>query len=466
LQTYRNQLYIFRVFTDIIFLVGSFIIGVILSPQHQGSIINGYEVLLGVGVVISWIFSSRTTGLYDEFRSRNFSYELVSVIKNVFIIAIITIVMIFAFHDINLARSFLLIFTAVALVSISLERFIFRRSLNYLRTHGRNTRNILIVGAGRVGWSFYETIKSNPHFGYKLVGFLDDTKHKYLNGEYLGPISALNNILEKREVDNVIIALPNYASTRMEEVIKVCEKYTTSVKVIPDYFQYGYNKASVSMFGKFPVISLRVERINELHWRLLKRTFDIVVAIFTFMLLFSWLWPILIILQKIFNPGPVFYKAARWGKNGKEFYCYKFRSMIPQSKNHDENGVHNCTSKNDPRITPFGRFLRKTNLDELPQFINVLTGDMSVVGPRPHDVHENLEIKDKIKSYMWRHVGKPGITGWAQVNGFRGGTKDPHLMQKRTNHDIWYIENWSFWLDIQIIILTVWRMIKGDPNAY
>jgi putative colanic acid biosynthesis UDP-glucose lipid carrier transferase len=140
--------------------------------------------------------------------------------------------------------------------------------------------------------------------------------------------------------------------------------------------------------------------------------------------------------------------------------------MIPESRNITRSGKYRHTDKEDPRITRFGNFLRKTNLDELPQFINVLRGEMSVVGPRPHDSRENIEIRNKIDSYMWRHIGKPGVTGWAQVNGFRGGTDDIALMRKRTEYDIWYIENWSFWLDVQIIIMTVWKMIKGDPNAY
>ena len=172
------------------------------------------------------------------------------------------------------------------------------------------------------------------------------------------------------------------------------------------------------------------------------------------------------VLQKLLNPGPIFYKAIRWGEGGKQFYCYKFRSMIPESKNVTKDGNHNFTKKDDPRITPFGRFMRKTNLDELPQFINVLKGDMSVVGPRPHDEKENLQLLEKIELYNQRHTVKPGITGWAQVNGDRGGTSDISLMEKRTAYDLWYIENWSMWLDMQIILMTIFKTVWGDKNAY
>jgi putative colanic acid biosynthesis UDP-glucose lipid carrier transferase len=349
---------------------------------------------------------------------------------------------------------------------MGLEKYIFRQVLNYLWIKGRNMRKILIVGAGKVGEDFYNSIKNNPHFGYQLEGFLDDEKKPFLNGKYLGQIDELEKVLSNGHVDDVIIALPNQAVGTIDWVVKTCDMYPTRVKIIPDYFRYVSNKYNVSMFGRFPVVSVREDRLNQLHWRLVKRTFDLLVTFSVFVLIFSWLWPILFILQKLLNPGPIFYKAHRWGRNGEEFICYKFRSMIPESKNISEDGKHQHTSKTDKRITRFGKFLRKSNLDELPQLINVLKGEMSIVGPRPHDVKENMEIRNKIKSYMWRHISKPGLTGWAQVNGFRGGTSDIALMQKRTEYDIWYIENWSIWLDLQIIALTAWRMIKGDPNAY
>ncbi|HNB57005.1 MAG TPA: sugar transferase, partial [bacterium] len=162
----------------------------------------------------------------------------------------------------------------------------------------------------------------------------------------------------------------------------------------------------------------------------------------------------------------VFFKQERWGRQNKKIICYKFRTMISQSRDVDDSGKYQQATQDDPRITPLGRFLRKTNLDELPQFWNVLMGQMSVVGPRPHPTPLNMESKEVIENYMLRHLVKPGITGWAQVNGYRGETRDPELMQKRVNHDIWYIENWSFWLDIQIIFLTVWQMIKYDTKGY
>jgi putative colanic acid biosynthesis UDP-glucose lipid carrier transferase len=288
-----------------------------------------------------------------------------------------------------------------------------------------------------------------------------------MNGQYLGKIDQLESILSTKNIDDVIIALPNYANSRIEDVVRTCERHTTRIKIIPDYFKFASTKYSVSMFGRLPIISVRDDRINELHWRLLKRGFDFSFSFLLCVLVFTWLWPLIALLIKMSSKGPVFYKQERWGRDNKKFIVYKFRSMqMDKCKETDKSGLYLQAVKNDPRVTKIGKILRMTNFDELPQFLNVLKGEMSIVGPRPHPTPLNLESKVKIHLYMFRHLVKPGITGWAQINGLRGNTKDAKLMQKRIDNDVWYIENWSFILDIQIIALTVWNMIKGDKNAY
>lgn len=460
----RQSLLIIRIYADVFVLFVSAFFATLMS-LHPFKIHNSH-LLLFVSLLFIFLFSGKATNLYDEFRSRNFSFELVSILKNVLIQSLSAIVILFFLKDQSLSRTFVVVYSTILFILLGLEKYAFRSILEILRKRGRNLRSVLIIGAGNIGRQFYDSIKGNPHFGYKLLGFLDDEKKPYLNGQYLGPISNLESIYQKHSIDDIIIALPNSATEKIDGVIKICEGYTSRIKIIPDYFKYVSNKYDVSMFGKFPVVSMREDNINQIHWRLAKRFIDFSATVAAFVLFFSWLWPVIIILQKLLNPGPVFYKAVRWGRNGQEFTCYKFRSMVPESQNVNGNGEHNHTTKSDVRITKFGRFLRRSNLDELPQFWNVLKGEMSLVGPRPHDVQENIEIKDKIRSYMWRHIAKPGITGWAQIHGLRGGTSDIELMRKRTEYDIWYIENWSVWLDIQILTLTVWRTLKGDPSAY
>jgi putative colanic acid biosysnthesis UDP-glucose lipid carrier transferase len=413
-----------------------------------------------------WFYSSRITSLYDDFRTRNFSFELVPIMKNVITQAIASIIILFLLKEYDYSRLFVVYFSGLLFLSVSIQKYIYRKVFEELRSRGRNTRSMLIIGGGEVGINFYNSINDYKQAGYNILGVLDDKNVSYFGEKYLGTIDSLNFVLSQKHVDEVVIALPNYASERLEYVVNTCKNFATRVKIIPDYFKFLSDKYEVDMIDRYTIISLRKETVNELHWRLLKRSFDILFTLLVFVFVFSWLLPLLTILQLILNPGPIFYKAVRWGRDGASFYCYKFRSMKMAVAAPVNSNVHHCTDKNDTRITPFGKILRKLNLDELPQFINVLKGEMSIVGPRPHDELENMELKGKIKSYMTRHLVKPGITGWAQVNGFRGGTKDMNLMKKRTECDLWYLENWSFWLDIQIIFLTVWRIIKGDPNAY
>ncbi len=417
-------------------------------------------------LLIIWFFSSRMTHLYDEFRARDYSFELIAVFKNVLIQVIGCILVLFIVKDTSLSRSFVLIYAAGLILALPIEGYALRKLLYFLRKRGRNLRHLLLVGAGEVGMSFYSTIVTNPHFGYRLVGFLDDQPKDTLNGQYLGPVHGLERVLAEKPVDDVVVALPTYATDRIDEIIKACSNYTTRVRIIPDYFRFVSDKFEISMFDRFPVISVRNIKLDEFHWYIVKRIFDGLFSLIVLTTVLIWMVPMIALLIKLTSRGPVFFKQERWGRNNKKIICHKFRSMVVSSRDTDETGKYQQATKDDPRITPIGRFLRKTNLDEIPQFWNVLMGQMSVVGPRPHPTPLNLESKDLIDNYMLRHLVKPGITGWAQVNGYRGETRDPELMQKRVDHDLWYIENWSFWLDIQIILLTIWQMIRFRTNAF
>jgi putative colanic acid biosynthesis UDP-glucose lipid carrier transferase len=222
----------------------------------------------------------------------------------------------------------------------------------------------------------------------------------------------------------------------------------------------------IEQLGSLQMLTIRSLPLDSFDNRLVKRIFDIVFSSLVILLIFTWLFPIISLLIKLCSKGPVFFKQERWGLNNKVIVCWKFRTMAACSKDIDENGQYMQAKKNDPRITSFGHFLRKTNLDELPQFFNVLLGSMSIVGPRPHPVPLNIMSKDNIENYMMRHWVKPGITGWAQVSGYRGETRVPYLMKKRVEHDVWFMENWTFWFDLQIIIQTLVNMVKGEKNAY
>lgn len=459
----KSSFHILNKITDILILCFCFVIGFYsFKPNVEVLEILSFLVVL----IVVWIFSSNTISLYDDFRTRSFIYEVKATINNGFIQLITFVVLLFFSKQFGVSRLFVIVYPASLVFLILLKRFIIKIILRYWRAKGHNIRRMVIVGMGEVGVNFYYTVRNTPHLGIKIVGFFDDGDKGFQTDEFLGSCEKLESVLENQAIDDVVICLPNHAADKISQVIKICEKHTTRVKIIPDYFRFDAGKYDVSLFGKFPIISLRTSKLNLIHWRILKRAFDILFTGFLFITLFWWTWFIIACAIKISSPGPVFYKQLRWGRKNKKFLAWKFRSMRNNAGLMDENGRYKQAQKNDPRVTKIGRFLRKTSLDELPQFINVLVGDMSIIGPRPHPIPLNLESKDRIEHYMLRHLIKPGISGWAQINGFRGSTKDPELMQKRINHDIWYIENWSFLLDMQIIFLTLWNLFKGDPNAY
>lgn len=462
----RQALHASRMAADIFFLSIAFLFSLYLIhdlwPIHIFTLDYSFLFIL----IFIWLLSARIINLYDEFRTRKFSVELINLIKNITVQFVASVIFIFMVKDASYTRTFVVRYAFMLLIFTGTGRYFLRIILVYFRKKGRNLRNILIIGAGPIGQKLSETITENDHFGYRLIGFLDDEKKSFLNGKFLGSINNLENVIGARHIDEVIIALPNYAEDSIHKVISICENEAVKVRIIPDHFKFLSQNYSISMFGRFPIISVRDDRINQFKWRFWKRTFDTFFTLILFILVFSWLWPLIVLLIKLDSKGPVFFSQERLCRNNKKFYILKFRSMNTGCTEIDNEGKYKQACKNDFRVTKFGRIIRKTNIDELPQFINVLKGEMSLVGPRPHPIPLNLQSKDNVDNYMVRHMTKPGITGWAQVNGYRGETKDTVLMQKRVEHDVWYIENWSFWLDIKIIILTVWDMLKGDTNAY
>ncbi|MBU4404297.1 MAG: undecaprenyl-phosphate glucose phosphotransferase [Candidatus Aminicenantes bacterium] len=456
---------------DIVFLVLSFLSAVYLSKQHIGmeagffSLGTG-EIFLLLFLCILWYLAAKMFGLYDEFRSRSFGFEFIAIAKSILMQIILLVAILFIIKTSILSRFFIVVFFVLFALLVISCKICLRTILVWLQKNGRNLFSVMIVGAGEVGLRFYDTITANSHLGYRVKGFVDEQPPADLENLYLGKIEQLEQIINRENIDEVIIALPNSAIKKIGQVIAVCENYPTRVRIIPDYFEFMSPRFEIARFGTFPLISIRANPLEQLHWRLLKRSCDLLFTLLLFIGVFSWLWPLLALLIKISSPGPVFFKQERWGIKNKRIVCYKFRSMVKESRDVDENGRYQQATSDDPRITRLGSFLRRNNLDELPQFINVLKGEMSVVGPRPHPTPMNLEIKDSVQHYQLRHLVKPGITGWAQVNGFRGETSDPDLLHKRVEFDIWYIENWSFLLDIKIAWLSLWLMLNGDIRAY
>jgi Undecaprenyl-phosphate glucose phosphotransferase len=333
-----------------------------------------------------------------------------------------------------------------------------------LRRKGKNIRNLLIIGAGEVGQSFKETIINNPDFGYHFTGFLDDA---IKDESVVGTVEKLDGKLKQLEIEEVVITLGSQPTELLDEIIRICNINAVRIHIIPDYFRFLSSRFQISTIGNFPIITARQEPLEEANRRFLKRSFDILFSLIVIVFVFSWLYPVIALLIKLTSRGKVLFIQKRIGVKNEMFNCYKFRTLTEESSRESE--TFNPVLEGDKRITNVGKFLRKSNIDELPQFFNVLKGDMSVVGPRPHAIPYQDMYGKIFEEIKMRHNVRPGITGWAQVNGLRGDVEDFEENKKRTllrmKYDLWYIENWTMRLDIQIILMTIWQMIKGNTKA-
>jgi Undecaprenyl-phosphate glucose phosphotransferase len=298
---------------------------------------------------------------------------------------------------------------------------------------------------------------------YVFEGFFDDDMSRSAsrsNANFIGNMQICFDYVEQNLVEEIYSTILPNQNMQVEQLILAAEQKCVRVKFVPDFSRQLDERFYISFVEDFPIITLRKEPLDQINSRLKKRVFDIIFSSLVILLILSWLTPILAILIKIESRGPVFYMQKRSGRDNTPFWCLKFRSM------HINNEEMRQATKGDPRITKIGAFMRRTSLDELPQFFNVFAGNMSVTGPRPHMLAHTRQYSTVIDKFMVRHLLKPGITGWAQVNGYRGETEVPGQMQKRVEHDLWYMENWSLMLDVKIIFLTIISMFKGDKNAY
>ena len=348
----------------------------------------------------------------------------------------------------------------LTIISISFVKLSWLFLLKKYRSFGNNFRTTIVIGFDDSSKNIIKLFKSKSNLGYKYLGFFSDKIYK--DKEYLGNLDAIFEYAEKHVVDEIYCSLSTLNQKQIKKINKFALDKDIILKLIPDGNELYSKNQSIEYYDD----SLMVLNVNKLPFDFtenfyLKRFFDIFFSIFVCLFILSWLIPILWIIVKLESEGPLVFKQGREGLNGKEFTCYKFRSM---RMNKQSNKIH--AIKNDARVTKVGAFLRKTSMDELPQFLNVLLGDMSVVGPRPHLETLSLEYQKDVDNYLKRHIVKPGVTGLAQVGGYRGEIKKRSDIKNRVRLDIFYIENWSFFLDIKIIMQTVLNVFKGEEKAY
>ncbi|HVI42644.1 MAG TPA: undecaprenyl-phosphate glucose phosphotransferase, partial [Anaerovoracaceae bacterium] len=393
--------------------------------------------------------------LYESYRAKRLLLEISRIFKSNILGIILIVILSFLFKEVNISRMVILIFGIINTALMILSRIILRRTLRSMRAKGFNVKRMLIIGYNDLAMDFVQKIVSNRNLGYYVSGFLSDKLESYDATNFRNPIpykgkfDDLEKVLAAEAIDEVVVALEYDQYSHLPDIIEVCEKSGTKVNVIPFYTKYLPAKPYIDEVEGLPVINIRRIPLDNLLNNWIKRLLDFFASLF----LITVLSPLLLVTAicvKATSPGSVLYKQERVGLNKKNFMMYKFRSMKVATDDSDKTA---WTTKDDPRKTKFGAFMRKYNIDELPQLFNILNGTMSLVGPRPEIPYHVYNFKEEIPLYMVKHQVRPGITGWAQVNGFRGDTS----IKGRIEHDIFYIENWSFLFDIKILTMTVFK---------
>ncbi|RBQ22662.1 hypothetical protein ALNOE001_16170 [Candidatus Methanobinarius endosymbioticus] len=418
--------------------------------------------LLVIVIVPLYLISYYFLGLYKPLRDQsNLIHEGTQIFKANIVVFVFLIALLFIIDQPNYSRILIFVFAFFSTLFAIIEKATFRIILRHIRANDQNLKHILIVGDGELAIKFARKIISKKYLGYSISGFLGSSPSigdeiEGTNGAtVIGKISDLDELLSNKQFDRIIIAIPLKYYENLTKSVDICENYGVKAEIVPDYYRYFPAKPSIYMIDDLPIINVRYVPLDDVLNRFIKKVSDIVISIIAIIITS----PIMIataIAIKLTSPGPIIFKQERIGYQNRPFMMYKFRSMKVQDKSDEKS---KWTTKDDPRKTKIGDFIRKTSIDELLQFFNVLKGEMSVVGPRPERPYFVDKFRDEIPKYMVKHHVRPGLTGWAQVHGFRGNTS----IKRRIEYDIEYVENWYFGLDILIMWKTI---VKGNENAY
>lgn len=449
-----------RIFDIIIILTSLSFTSILYTWINKKPVLNMNisEAILGLIFIIAiHLISFSLFNIYKSRRISDFFDELTDIIKSGLCSYIIIALMAYILNILNEIQIILLGFFIINTFLSILYRFFLRKFLKKARQKGYNQKFLIILGINSCTDSFIDKIKLNTQFGYNISGAFYDKQNLNLNNSlnHLGLLNDFENFIENNIVDEVIIMFQNDETDKIKKSVSICEKWGVKFTIVPSIFSVLPNRLIIDTFDDLPVLNIRKVPLENTANKLIKRLIDIVFSLIGLVLLS----PLMVFIStaiKLTSKGPIIFKQTRVGENRKYFQMYKFRSMRI-----DTQSVIKMAEKNDDRCTKIGRFIRKYSIDELPQLINVLKGDMSLVGPRPEIPHFVNEFREEIPQYMIKHYIKPGMTGWAQVNGLRGNTS----IEERIKYDIFYIENWSFFFDIKILFLTLTKGIF-NKNAY
>ena len=461
-KQFRYYLQISLILLDLIilnvaFFISRFILRSIILPED----FNSYLELWAVFNIL-WLLIAVGTQSYSDHIIINFDFFIKRTVK-VYIVWVICILFyLFFLRKFEISRYFIFAVLSTFAFGLIFNRFLYLGIYHHFKTKDYLINKVLIIGYNETAKKL-EAFFEEEGLNSKLIGFTEDSRNVTELTRYpiLSSIKNTIAIAKEMEVQEIFSTITpeqnNFVYTMIEEAEKACIRF----KVVPNFSLFINKPVHIDYIRDMPILSLRSEPLDDVGNRIKKRFLDILVSAFVVVFILSWLVPILGLLIYLESKGPVFFSQMRTGKNNKSFRCLKFRSM----KINKDSDLKQAT-KNDDRITKIGKFIRKTSLDEFPQFINVLKGEMSLVGPRPHMVKHTNDYSKIVYQFMVRQFLKPGITGWAQINGYRGEITDPEQIKMRVNNDLWYLENWNIWLDIRIIFLTVYKVFKGDEKAF
>ncbi len=416
----------------------------------------------GLWLNTSWLVLLIAGNLYSEKYISSFELFSRRTLHTYFFWLVLVFVYLFFNHQFELSNFFVTFLLCSQGAMLLINRCIYLGVRSYLRHSQFFTRRVLILGYNETAKKLVSYLEEDcDHI--QIIGFCEEVEQVQELTHYpiIGPLGKALELSELMKVDEIYSTIAPEHDLGIYQLMQQANLQCIRFKVIPDLSLFMNHSFHIDHLNDIPVLCLRKEPLDEAGNRIIKRLFDIVISLFVVLFILPWLFPIVGLLIWVESRGPIFFKQMRTGRNNKQFQCLKFRSM----RMNDDADMKQAT-RNDARLTRVGRFLRRTSLDEFPQFLNVLVGNMSIIGPRPHMLKHTDDYSKLIDEYMVRQFVKPGMTGWAQVNGCRGEIKTLWHLRRRVDHDLWYAENWSLWLDIKIAFLTMVIMIRGDQNAF
>lgn len=456
---YSKYLKIIYALGDLVLLNGSFFFVSLIFANYKLTVDVTFLAQF-IYINFFWVLIGMFINITDIDRTMRFEQMMSVLIRYVVLHFTLLVVFIFFFSKTLLPLYNLFWKYSLFAPVFFAWRFLMRWTLRFLRIRGLNFRRVIIVGGGELSEKMNNTLQKHPEMGYRMLGVFVDTNDHRFNGLVKGPIEKAKEFALANNVDEIYCSISEIQTEQVSELVRFSDQNLIRFKIIPDFRGFHNKKVHIDFYESVPVLSVRHEPLESMLNRFLKRTFDILFSLIILMFVFPVVFLFVVIPITMSSRGPVFFRQKRSGFRNQTFDCLKFRTMQVNS----EADTLQAT-QDDLRITPIGKFLRRTSLDELPQFINVLFGNMSVVGPRPHMLKHTEQYSALIDSFMVRHFIKPGITGWAQIHGLRGETKSTMIMEKRVEFDVWYIENWSLMLDFKIIFYTVKNLFAGKLNG-